>query len=69
MPIMDSYEAARQTREEEKYYGVCTPIIALTAHSSGSEVEKIFKARMDYRMPKPANAVQPMKAINQIDSR
>ncbi|XP_039155468.1 histidine kinase CKI1-like [Eucalyptus grandis] len=69
MPIMDGYEAARLIREEEKHYGVRTPIIALTAHSSASEVEKIFKAGMDFHMRKPMNAVCLMKAINQIDSR
>lgn len=69
MPVMDGYEAAKQIREEEKHYGVRTPIIALTAHSSGLEVEKIFEAGMDFHMRKPANADRLMKAINQIDSR
>ncbi|XP_030454943.1 histidine kinase CKI1-like [Syzygium oleosum] len=69
MPAMDGYEATRKIRKEERRYGIHTPIIALTAHSSGAEVKKIFEAGMDFHVEKPANRVHLMKAISEIQSR
>ncbi|KAF8036783.1 hypothetical protein BT93_C2482 [Corymbia citriodora subsp. variegata] len=69
MPTMDGYEATRKIRKEEKRYGIHTPIIALTAHSSGAEVKKIFEAGMDFHIEKPVNGVRLMKAISEIQSR
>ncbi|KAI3414396.1 RING-CH-type domain-containing protein [Psidium guajava] len=69
MPVMDGFEATRKIRKEEKRYGIHTPIIALTAHSSGTEVKKIFEAGMDFHIEKPANGVSLMKAISEIQSR
>ncbi|XP_010026109.2 histidine kinase CKI1 [Eucalyptus grandis] len=69
MPTMDGYEATRKIRKEEKRYGIYMPIIALTAHSSGTEVKKIFEAGMDFHIEKPANGARLMKAITEIQSR
>ena len=67
MPVMDGFEATRRIREEERYYGVHTPIIALTAHTrGGEEANKMMQSGMDFHLPKPLNREQLMEAIHRI---
>ncbi|GAV83606.1 Response_reg domain-containing protein/HisKA domain-containing protein/HATPase_c domain-containing protein [Cephalotus follicularis] len=66
MPIMDGYEATRLIRIEEKHYSVRIPIIAVTAHTSGEEVNKTIEAGMDVHLAKPINKEKLMKAIREI---
>ncbi|CAK9145213.1 unnamed protein product [Ilex paraguariensis] len=70
MNLMDGFEATRHIREEEEYYGVHIPIIALSAHSStGEEASMMIQAGMDYCLSKPLNEEQLMEAITYIHSR
>ncbi|GFY88351.1 signal transduction histidine kinase [Actinidia rufa] len=67
MPVMDGFEATRRIREEEKYFGVHIPIIALTAHTrGGEEANKMMQSGMDFHLPKPLNKKQLMEAIHHI---
>lgn len=66
MPIMNGYEATRYIREEEKYYGLHIPIIALTAHATPVENKKIVLSGMDFHLTKPLQIDQLLKAINSI---
>jgi CheY-like chemotaxis protein len=43
---MDGYEATKRIREEESRYGICTPIIALTAHSEEEDLQKTIHVGM-----------------------
>ncbi|KAJ9171733.1 hypothetical protein P3X46_015052 [Hevea brasiliensis] len=66
MPIMNGYEATRQIREEERSFDIHIPIIALTAHASGDEEEKMRKAGMDHHMRKPLERELLLEAIRHI---
>ncbi|KAL6968617.1 hypothetical protein U1Q18_034418 [Sarracenia purpurea var. burkii] len=66
MPVMDGFEATRRIREEEKYYEIHIPIIALTAHTSGEEAKRMMQAGMDFHLPKPLKREQLMEAIYSI---
>ncbi|XP_057461146.1 histidine kinase CKI1-like [Actinidia eriantha] len=67
MPVMDGFEATRRIREEERYYGVHIPIIALTAHTrEGEEANKMMQSGMDFHLPKPLSREQLMEAIHHI---
>ncbi|THG04019.1 histidine kinase CKI1-like [Camellia sinensis] len=69
MPILDGFTATRRIREEEQqYYGVHIPIIALTAHTSGEEADRMMQAGMDFHLPKPLKRELLMEAISQINS-
>ncbi|CAL5330298.1 unnamed protein product [Camellia sinensis] len=68
MPILDGFTATRRIREEEKYYGVRIPIIALTAHTSGEEAGRMMQAVMDFHLPKPLKRELLMEAISHIIS-
>ncbi|KAH7838082.1 hypothetical protein Vadar_021823 [Vaccinium darrowii] len=63
MPVMDGFEATRRIREEERYYGLHIPIIALTAHTNGEEANRMMKAGMDYHLAKPLKRELLMEAI------
>ncbi|GMI98882.1 CYTOKININ-INDEPENDENT 1 [Hibiscus trionum] len=60
---MDGYEATRLIRTEEEKYGVHTPIIALTAHTSGEEA---VEAGMDAHLVKPLKSEELMEVIENI---
>ena len=66
MSPMDGYEATRQIRNEEEYYSVHIPIIALTAHTSGVEARETLEAGMDAHLSKPLTADKLMEAIKNI---
>lgn len=69
MPIVDGFEATRLIREEEKMYGVQMPIIALTAHVSGDQVDRAIEAGMDMHLAKPLKPENLMEAIRYVDSK
>ncbi|KAK2649646.1 hypothetical protein Ddye_017135 [Dipteronia dyeriana] len=69
MPIMNGFEATKQIRKEEKYYGVHIPIIALTAHVSGKEAENTILAGMDVHLGKPPNKENLLEAIRYINNK
>ncbi|XWS31812.1 hypothetical protein CRYUN_Cryun23aG0108300 [Craigia yunnanensis] len=69
MSPMDGYEATRQIRKEEEYYGVHIPIIALTAHISGEEARETLEAGMDAHLGKPLRADKLMEAIKNIQKK
>nr|GEY60333.1 histidine kinase CKI1-like [Tanacetum cinerariifolium] len=55
MPDMDGCEATKQIRLVEITYGVHIPIIGLTAHEEGEELNKMFAAGIDIYISKPSN--------------
>ncbi|KAA8549091.1 hypothetical protein F0562_000775 [Nyssa sinensis] len=69
MPVMDGFEATRCIREEETYYGVRTPIIALTAHTTDEEANRVIRAGMDFHLAKPLKREQLLEAIIHIHSK
>ncbi|KAK4282558.1 hypothetical protein QN277_013919 [Acacia crassicarpa] len=66
MPVMNGYEATKQIRKMEKRYGVHIPILALTAHSSGEEINKTKEAGMDAHLEKPLRAHHLLATIRNI---
>lgn len=66
MPVMDGSEATVRIREAEKGYGVHTPIIALTAHNKGEEIDKMIQAGVDGHITKPLNKEFFLKAISEL---
>ncbi|XP_017636703.1 histidine kinase CKI1-like [Gossypium arboreum] len=63
---MNGYEATRRIRIEEERYGVRIPIIALTAHRSGTEA---LEAGMDAHLNKPLVANELMKVIESLQTK
>jgi signal transduction histidine kinase/DNA-binding response OmpR family regulator len=53
MPIMGGFEATEKIREQERFLGKRTPIIALTAHTMGGHREMCIDAGMDDYVSKP----------------
>lgn len=53
MPVMDGFEATRRIRENENQSGSHTPILALTANATKSDMEQCFEAGMDDYLAKP----------------
>ncbi|KAL5560993.1 hypothetical protein UlMin_030740 [Ulmus minor] len=64
MKVMDGYEATEKIRKLEENYGVHIPIIAVTAHSPGSEeASRTEKAGMDHCLFKPLQQDNLLEAI------
>ncbi|KAK4427609.1 Histidine kinase CKI1 [Sesamum alatum] len=64
MPVMDGFEATRLIREEEKAYGIHTPIIALTAYETAEEIGKtMIEAGMDHHLVKPLQVKKVLKLL------
>lgn len=63
---MDGYEATRRIREEEKKYNARIPIIALTAHSEGTELKMIFEAGMDSYIDKPLKKERLIEVLEEM---
>ncbi|TVU12299.1 hypothetical protein EJB05_45936, partial [Eragrostis curvula] len=69
MPIMDGYEATKLIREEEKSYGIHTPIIALTAHTIEEDLQKAIDAGMDLHLTKPVERMKMVEAVCRMCKR
>ena len=68
--LKNGYEATKEIKEEENFYGIYIPIIALTAHTQGSEeANKTFKAGMDACLCKPLKDKDLLEAVKQIDAK
>ncbi|XP_076957108.1 histidine kinase CKI1-like [Bidens hawaiensis] len=68
MPMMNGCETTRQIRLMEKDYGVHIPIIGLTAHEEGEELNKFLKG-IDIHVSKPLNEHKLLKVIEVLHSR
>ena len=66
MPVMNGYEATRNIREEEKFYGIRIPIIALTAHATPEEETKATLSGMDLYLTKPINEERILHAVRSV---
>ncbi|KAG8389558.1 hypothetical protein BUALT_Bualt02G0241700 [Buddleja alternifolia] len=66
---MNGIEATRRIREAEETYGVHIPIIALSAHEKGEEIDKMIQAGVDGYLTKPLNAEVFLKAISGLINR
>ncbi|KAL8503955.1 hypothetical protein ACS0TY_022620 [Phlomoides rotata] len=66
MPVMNGSEATARIREAEKGCGVHTPIIALTAHKKGEEIQSMIQAGVDAYITKPLNKDNFLTAIPQL---
>ncbi|WP_285907744.1 ATP-binding protein [Pseudodesulfovibrio pelocollis] len=54
MPDMDGFEATRAIRQWEDEHGLArTPVVALTAHTGGDDVDRCLVAGMDHHLAKP----------------
>ena len=60
MPGIDGYEATRLIREK----GITTPIIAVTANTSGGEMDNCLQAGCDDYVPKPISNEVLIKVIS-----
>ncbi|KAI3449996.1 hypothetical protein Pfo_006661 [Paulownia fortunei] len=66
MPVMDGTEATARIREAEESYGVHIPIMALTAHRRGEEIDKMIQAGVDGYLTKPLNKEIFLKAMSEL---
>ena len=66
---MDGCKATTQIRLKEKEYGVHTPIIGLTAHTEGKELDEFFVAGIDVHVSKPLDEQKVVKAIKDLHSK
>ncbi|CAH1447553.1 unnamed protein product [Lactuca virosa] len=69
MPEMDGCEATRLIRVKEKEYGVHIPIIGLTAHAEGQELNKFIEAGININISKPITEQKILKAIQELHRR
>ncbi|XP_054806238.1 histidine kinase CKI1-like [Prosopis cineraria] len=69
MPVMDGFEATMRIRKVERNYGVYIPIMALTAHTSRKETNKIKEAGMDAHLSKPLKKEHLLDAIKSMDNK
>jgi two-component system cell cycle response regulator DivK len=51
LPVIDGWEATRQIKNDARTAHI--PIVALTAHSAASELERATGAGCDWFVPKP----------------
>lgn len=62
MPVMNGYEATKEIRK----YSKKVPIVAITAYAYASDEQKVMANGFDAYMPKPINANQLKKQIQEI---
>jgi signal transduction histidine kinase len=63
MPVMDGHEATRLIREEELRRGQHTVIVALTADSVASDLQRCIESGMDAVLTKPVSSMQLSSTI------
>lgn len=66
MPEMDGIEATRKIREMEKSGTKKTPIVAMTANTMPSDLEKCREAGMDGFLPKPIKPATIQEEIHRL---
>ncbi|KAL9148605.1 hypothetical protein ABFS82_12G052500 [Erythranthe guttata] len=66
MPVMNGVEATARIRKAEESYGVRIPIIALTAHKKGQEIDNMIQAGVDSYLTKPLNKDVFLKTTSEI---
>ena len=62
MPVMDGVVATETIRERERIRGGHIPILAMTAHAYGADIERCLTAGMDDYLSKPVDIIE----INQV---
>src|SRR5689334_10146195 len=66
MPRLDGIEASRAIREKERTAGGRTSIVALTAHSDPTDVERCLAAGMDTCIHKPIDFRVALKEVEEV---
>jgi signal transduction histidine kinase/CheY-like chemotaxis protein len=66
MPQMDGFEATRTIRDIERFRGVHTPIVALTAHAMEGDRERCLAASMDGYVSKPIRRQELFAEIERV---
>ncbi len=61
MPVMDGFEATRQIRSDSRYDNM--PILAMTAHATYGDSQKILQAGMNAHIIKPINVKKMYELI------
>jgi CheY-like chemotaxis protein len=69
MPEMDGLEATAAIREKEKFSGLHTPIIALTAHAMKGDKERCVAGGMDGYLAKPIRSQELDELLAKYTSR
>lgn len=65
MPGMSGFELLDNIRKDRPHI----PMIAVTAYSMDSDIERILEAGFDGYLPKPINAITLVEDVQQIISR
>jgi CheY-like chemotaxis protein len=63
MPVMDGHEATRRIRQEEQQRGNRTVIVALTADSVASDLQRCIESGMDDVLTKPVSSTKLSSTI------
>jgi len=66
MPEMDGFEATSSLRARERFTGIHTPIIAVTAHAMSGDRDKCLAAGMDAYIAKPIRSLELLEAIESL---
>jgi CheY-like chemotaxis protein len=66
MPDMNGLEAARAIRNGEMGTGRRQPILALTAHANGSDIEECRQAGMDDYLSKPVHHLDLVERVARL---
>jgi len=69
MPVMDGHEATRRIRSEEQRRGSHTVIVALTADSVASDLQRCIESGMDDFLTKPVSSTQLSATIERWTGR
>ena len=66
MPVMDGIEATLAIREQELAQGGHIPILAMTAHAYGADIERCLRAGMDDYLSKPVDLGDTIEVVTKL---
>jgi CheY-like chemotaxis protein len=66
MPVMNGIDATESIRERERTRGGHIPILAMTAHAYGTDIERCLAAGMDDYLSKPVDLTEVTEVVRKI---